>query len=95
MTIWSHIWHALSAEISFVQYLQEEDVVLRLRQLLQLSVGPPELGHLLLHLLQQLLGLADRCPLLDSDQLRHLAALLLDGADQPGENPLALLHRRL
>lgn len=59
----------------------------------QLSVGPPELHYLPLDLLQQPLGLIDSCPLLDSDQLLHLAPLFLDGADQLGENPLALLQR--
>lgn len=82
----------LWAEFSFVPYLKEVDVVLSLRKFLQLSVSPPELHHLPLYLLQQLLSLTDSCPLLDSDQLLHLAALFLYGADQPGENPLTLLH---
>lgn len=82
----------LRVEFSFVPYLKEVDVVLRLRKFLQLSVDLPELHHLPLYLLQQLLSLTDSCPLLDSDQLLHLAALFLYGADQPGENPLTLLH---
>lgn len=61
-------------------------------KVLQLSVSPPELHDLPLNRLQQLLSLTDSCPLLDSDQLLHLTALFLYGADQPGENPLALLH---
>ena len=67
-------------------------VVLGARELLQLGVGPPELHHLPLVPLQQLLGLTDRCSLLDSEQLPQLTALFLYGADQLGENPLALLH---
>lgn len=73
----------LRIEFSFVPYLKEVDVVLSLRKFLQLSIGPPELHHLPLYLLQQLLSLTDSCPLLDSDQLLHLAALFLYGADQP------------
>lgn len=70
-------------------------VVLSVRELLQLSVTPPELSYLLLYFLQQLLSLTDSRPLLDSDQLLHLAALFLYGADQLGENPLTLLHHCL
>lgn len=76
-------------------YLKEVDVVVRARQVLQLGVGPPDLHHLPLDLLQQLLGLSDSRPLLEAEQLLHLAPFFLDGADQPGENPLALLHRGL
>lgn len=76
-------------------HLKEEDVVRRAGQLLQLTIGPPDLHHLSLDLVQQLLGLRDSRPLLVAEQLRHFSALFLNGADQPGENPLALLHRRL
>ncbi len=79
-------------ELSFVLYLKEVDVVLGVRELLQLGVSPPELHHLPLYLLQQLLSLTDSCSLLDSDQLLHLTALFLYGADQLGENPLTLLQ---
>lgn len=82
----------LTTEFSSVPYLKEVNVVLGARELLQLSVGPPELHHLPLVPLQQLLGLTDSCSLLDSEQLLQLAALFLYGADQLGENPLALLH---
>lgn len=76
-------------------HLKEVDVVPRAGQLLQLAISLPDLHHLSLDLLQQLLSLSDSRPLLEAEQLRHFSAVFLDGADQPGENPLALLHRRL
>lgn len=66
-------------------------MVFSVRELLQLSAGPLELGHLLLYLLQLLLSLTDGCFALDSDQLLHLAVLFLNGSDQLGENPFTLL----
>lgn len=85
--------HSRITEFCVVPYLKEVDVVLGMRQLLKLSIGPPELDCLPLYLLQQLLGLIEGCSLLDSEQLLQLAALFLYGADQLGENPLTLLHR--
>ncbi len=77
---------------SFVPYLEEVDVVVSVWKPLQLGVGPPKLDYLSLYLLQQVLSLTDSCSLLDSDQVLHLTALFLHGADQLGENPIALLH---
>lgn len=68
-------------------------MVLSAGKILQCAVGFPELCHLLLYLLQQLLGLTDGLLLLEPDQLLRLAALLLNGVDQFGEGPLALLGR--
>lgn len=75
-------------------YLEELHVVLAARKILQRAVGFPELRHLPLYLLQQLLGLTDGRLLLEPDQLLGLAAPLLNGVDQFGEDPLALLGRR-
>lgn len=75
-------------------YLQELDVVLGASEALQRAVGFPELRRLPLDLLQQLLGLADGHLLLEPDQLLGLAAALLHGVDEFGEDPLALLGRR-
>lgn len=80
-----------SVDCSF-KYLKEVDVVFSLRKLLQLCVCSPELRDFPLDLLQQLLSLTDSCPLLASEELLHLTALLLNGTDEPGENPLTFLH---
>lgn len=69
-------------------------MVLGASEVLQRAVGLPELRRLPLDLLQQLLGLA-HCHLLpEPDQLLGLGAALLQGVDQFGEDPLALLGRR-
>lgn len=70
-------------------------MVLRARQPLQLSLGPPVLSQLPLDLLQHLLGLTNHQSLLGFDHLLHLSALFLNGSNQLGENPFTLLHHSL
>lgn len=78
--------------LALVPHLQEVDVIISVTELLQLGLCPPQCSHLPLYLLQLLLSLTDGRSLLDSYQLLHLLSLFLYGADQSGENPLALLH---
>lgn len=71
------------------------EVIVAPAEFLQLGLAPPHLGRLAFQLLQQLLRLRQGRPLAPSDGLLHVAALLLDGAEQLGEDPVALLLGRL
>ena len=68
------------------------DVILSVWKLLQLSVSPPQLSNLLLHLLQESFSPTHFSLLLISDQLFHLRAPSLSGADQLSKDPLTVLH---
>lgn len=84
----------LPTGVRVAAYLEERHVILGARKVLQSTVGSPQLRHLPLDLLQQLLGLAHGHLLLEPDQLLRLDAPLLNTVDQLGEDPLALLGRR-
>ena len=66
-------------------------MILGERELLQLGLSPLQLIGFLLQPGQQLLSVADSCPLLDPDQLPHLEALQLYGPDQLREDLVAAL----
>lgn len=75
-------------------YLKELNVVLHGGELAQLRLARLELVELFLHVLQELLGLANGPLLLGFHQLSHLKALQLNRPDQLGEDGVAVLGGR-
>lgn len=71
------------------------DVVVSVRQPLQLGVSPLQLGDLLLQQQPHRLGLRPRRFLLTFDHQPHLVAPLLQGGDQLGKDLVTVLHRSL
>ncbi len=68
------------------------DVMVCVWKLLQLSVSPPQIFNLLLQSLQLFFSSTHCSLFLISDQLCHLRAASLNGADQISKDPLTVLH---
>ncbi len=68
------------------------DVIVCVWKLLQLSVSPPQIFNLLLQSLQLFFSSTHFSLFLISDQLCHLRAASLNGADQISKDPLTVLH---
>ena len=73
-------------------HLEEMDVILCVWKLLQLSISPLQLSNLLLQSLQESFSPTHLSLLLSSDQLFHLRAPSLNGADHLSEDPVTVLH---
>lgn len=73
-------------------HLEEMDVILCVWKLFQLSISPLQLSNLLLQSLQEVFSPTHLSLLLISDQLFHLRAPSLNGADHLSEDPLTVLH---
>ena len=73
-------------------HLEEMDVILCVWKLLQLSISPLQLSNLLLQSLQESFSPTHLSLLLSSDQLFHLRAPSLNGADHLSKDPLTVLH---
>jgi len=78
--------------LSDLCYLEEMDVMVCVWKLLQLIVSPPQIINLLLQLLQLSFSSTHCSLFLISDQLCHLRAASLNGADQLSKDPLTVLH---
>lgn len=75
--------------------LEEVDVVVSVRELLQVGVLLPQQSDLFLHAVQQDLPPCHRGLLVGSDHLLDLVVLPLDGKQKFGKDPLVLLQSRL
>lgn len=89
---WDYSSTRLSVSSESRRYLEEDHLVVRLREGLQLVAPPPQLAEFVLQSAGQLLGVAFRLALPSGDQLHQLGLTLLHQALQLGVDLPALLQ---